>query len=100
MDKNNMVLEDFKDLVGSHFTVSEDGFPPIALALDEAKPIQNRNPRPDARPPFSLIFLAEDPRVLPQRLYRLAHEDLGEVVLFLVPVGKDERSVTYQALFN
>ena len=52
------------------------------------------------RPPFSLVFLGKDPRVLPQRLYRLEHEELGTLTIFLVPVGKDAEGVLYQAVFN
>jgi len=54
----------------------------------------------DLRPPFALTFLAEDPRVLPQCLYRMAHDGLGEVTIFLVPRGKDDWGVTYIATFN
>jgi len=38
--------------------------------------------------------------VLPQRLYRLEHNGLGELDIFLVPIGKDEQGVSYQATFN
>lgn len=62
MDKNRLVFEDFKDLVGSTFTVKEEGFPPFALTLEEAQPLRERMPRTDVRPPFSLIFLCADPR--------------------------------------
>ena len=48
----------------------------------------------------ALIFLAADPRVLPQRLYRLEHEGLGAVTIFLVPIAKDAEGVRYQATFN
>lgn len=100
MDKNNLVFEDFKDRVGSLFMVSEDEFPPITLTLGEAKLLSNRNLRPDIRPPFSLTFLAEDPRVLPQRIYRLEHREMGDFTIFLVPMGKDQRGVSYEAVFN
>ena len=100
MARENLVFEDFKDLIGSTFTVIEVGLPPMSLALDEAKALQNRNPLPNSRPPFSLIFVCEDQSVLPQGLYRLAHDGMGDVTLFLVPVGRDERGVSYQALFN
>jgi hypothetical protein len=52
------------------------------------------------RPPFSLLFLGKDPRVLPQKLYRLEHGEMGVVTIFLVPIGKDALGVSYQATFN
>jgi hypothetical protein len=95
-----LLFEDFKDRVGSTFTLREDGFPAIALTLEEAKPLPVHYAPKGVRPPFSLMFLGADPRILPQNLYRLGHDAMGEVAIFLVPVGKDERGVTYQALFN
>jgi Domain of unknown function (DUF6916) len=94
-----LIFEDFADRLGEVFTVSEQGMPAIPLTLAEAAPLPNRL-KSDVRPPFSLIFLGKDPRVLPQRLYRLAHGEMAEVTIFLVPVGKDEQGVSYQATFN
>ena len=58
-------------------------------------------------PPLSEIanrwirqLAAKDPRVLPQRIYRLEHNGLGELDIFLVPIGKDADGVSYQAMFN
>lgn len=95
-----LVFEDFKDQVGNVFTVVEEGVPPIALTLKEAAPLPTRYAPKGVRPPFSLTFLGADERVLPQKLYRLKHEVMGEVTIFLVPVGKDVRGVSYQATFN
>ena len=38
--------------------------------------------------------------VLVQRIHVLKHEKMGEVPIFLVTVGKDERGYHYQAVFN
>ncbi len=44
--------------------------------------------RPEAkRAPFSLVFHAPHPIRLPQAIYRLEHERLGAMELFLVQVG-------------
>lgn len=94
-----LVFEDFADKVGDVFVIAEQDAPAILLKLAEAELLPNRL-KPGTRPPFSLVFLARDPPVLPQRLYRLAHKGLGEVTLFLVPVGKDAAGVSYQATFN
>jgi hypothetical protein len=97
--QRNLVYEDFADRLGEAFTISGEGVPAIPLTLTEAELLPNRL-GPDARPPFSLVFLAKDPRVLPQRLYCLEHNELGALTIFLVPIGKDAAGVSYQATFN
>lgn len=100
MPDQQLVFEDFADKVGDAFAVSEEGLPPIALRLRQAEPLNPAMGLPGVRPPFSLMFLANDPRVLPQGNYRLEHRGLGEVSICLVPVAKDAEGVTYQAVFN
>ena len=95
-----LVFEDFADKLGEVFVVGEADFPAIPLTLTEAEPLPARMAPKGVRPPFSLVFLAKDPRVLPQRLYRLEHDEMGEVTIFLVPIGKDAEGVSYQATFN
>lgn len=100
MIDRQLVFEDFADKVGDIFAIGEDGIPAIPLTLIEAEPLPERMAKRGARPPFSLVFLGKDPRVLPQRLYRLEHQSMGELVIFLVPIGKDDAGVSYQATFN
>jgi hypothetical protein len=95
-----LIFEDFADKAGEVFLVNEEGVPAIPLTLQEAAPLDPAFAPRGVRPPFSLIFLARDPRVLPQRIYRMEHRDLGDVSIFLVPVAKDAGGVRYQALFN
>lgn len=100
MEAQSLVFEDFKDRVGGAFVVADDDVPAISLTLEEAALLPERFARPGVRAPFSLIFLSPDPHVLAQRLYHLTHDAMGELTLFLVPIGKDGRGVSYQALFN
>lgn len=95
-----LVFEDFADKVGDAFPVTEEDLPAISMILKEAKPLNPAFGLPGVRPPFSLFFVAEDPRILPQGIYRLAHQAMGEVSIVLVPVAKDAQGVTYQAVFN
>jgi hypothetical protein len=39
------------------------------------------------------------PPFLPQGLYHLDHPVMGELELFLVPIGADRDGVTYEAVF-
>jgi Domain of unknown function (DUF6916) len=95
-----LVFEDFADKLGEVFAVSEQDVPAIPLTLTEAEALPARHAPPGVRPPFSLVFLGKDPRVLPQRLYRLEHSEMGVLTIFLVPIGKDAQGVRYQATFN
>lgn len=49
---------------------------------------------------FSLIFRGSNDDFLPQGIYRLRHEALGEGELFLVPVAQDADGYQYEAGFN
>ena len=95
-----LVYEDFADKVGDTFVIAEDGFPAIGLTLIENELLKTRHLPPNDRPPYSLIFVADTPQMLEQRLYCLDHQKMGKNVIFLVPVGKETRGFLYQALFN
>ena len=49
---------------------------------------------------YSIYFLGPADQMLPQHIYRLQHHQLGEMNLFLVPVGKQEHCYEYEAVFN
>ncbi len=49
---------------------------------------------------FSLLFLGPADRLLPQRIYTFECEPLGRFDLFIVPIGRDQNGVRYEAAFN
>jgi hypothetical protein len=49
---------------------------------------------------FSLLFRGSADRALTQATWRLGHPVLGDLHIFLVPVGQDERGRYYEAVFN
>jgi hypothetical protein len=100
MAEKPLLFEDFADKVDEVFVISQDGLPAIPLTLTEAKLLNPAPSLPSVRPPFSLMFIARDPRVLPQNLYRLEHQELGAVSIFLVPAAKAAEGVSYCATFN
>ncbi len=71
--------------------------PALELRLVEVEARWGKGP---TREPFSLVFLGPRDPVLPQRIYRLEHADLGALELFLVPVGRDGSGTRYEAAFN
>ena len=60
----------------------------------------NRQPGQD-RQPFSLVVVAHGDGEAPtQQMMTLEHSDLGEVDLFLVPVGPRDGGMAYEAVFT
>lgn len=49
---------------------------------------------------FSLVFLGPNEAPVSQGIYRVDHDKLGELSLFLVPIGRDANGVKYEAIFN
>src|SRR5262245_31408240 len=49
---------------------------------------------------FSLVFRGPGNILIPQAMYRFNHAALGVVDLFIVPIGRDEHGLYYEALFN
>ena len=52
------------------------------------------------RQAFSLVFTGPPTPVLPQRIYRLEHPEMGSLDIFLVPIGIGPEGTRYQAIFN
>ena len=53
-----------------------------------------------AREPFSLLFRGAGTTVWPQGIYQLSRTGLDQLDIFLVPVGRDESGVRYEAIFS
>jgi hypothetical protein len=49
---------------------------------------------------FALLFRGPQNPYLPQMIYHLEHEKLGEFEMFLVPVGRDQSGFQYEAVIN
>ena len=49
---------------------------------------------------FSAYFEGPGERYLPQRVYHLTHDQMGEMDIFLVPLEKNEHGFRYEAVFN
>ena len=49
---------------------------------------------------FSLRFLGPMDAPILQGIYRVDHDKLGALDLFLVPIARDDKGVQYEAIFN
>ncbi len=96
----SLTIADFAPRVGQRFSV---GSPEEGVTFDtelvEATAV-GEAAGPGGRVPFSLVFRAPAGVVLPQRIYRVEHADLGTVDIFLVPIGPDARGMRYEAIFT
>jgi len=83
----------FSEHVGSRFRieVGPDEFVDAELIEAEAR---GTAPAPEQRQPFSLLFSTSQD--LPQHSYRIVHEVIGELHVFMSPVGP----ATMECVFN
>jgi hypothetical protein len=92
-------FEDFSGCVDQPFTLQLDdaSYP---LTLISADKLPNSAALGD-REAFSIVFRGEgDTTVLEQQTYRISNDTLGEMDLFIVPIGPDEKGMCYEAVFS
>ena len=100
MDLSLLTVSDFRLHMGSGFRLYADDV--LEVELVEVDDVGGRSGvAPEGpRAPFSVVFLGPRDPVLPQRIYRLEHDELGTLDLFLVPIGRDDAGVRYEAVFT
>lgn len=49
---------------------------------------------------FALVFLAANEPFLGQGQREFEHDQMGEFTIFLVPIERDDRGTSYEAVFN
>lgn len=91
-------LGTFRPAVGQAFTVSDEGGTKVELILAEAAEV-DAGPHAPA-PAFSLLFHGPADPLMPQATYRFEHGSLGTMEIFIVPLGRDEHSAVYEAVFS
>ena len=100
---DRLTVDDFAPIIGDSFALGGDGGDTFDLELTEASTMDPGHPATDPegrRTPFSLIFRGPPDPVLPQRIYRVEHAEVGPLEIFIVPVGRDESGTRYQAIFT
>jgi hypothetical protein len=86
----------FAAALNTRFQVTVEGADTIELELVEVSDlIATRR-----QEKFSLLFRGPLYALLPQRIYHMVHAQLGEIELFIVPVGINEAGYSYEAVFN
>ncbi len=95
----NITYEELDACLGEAFALT-GGQTPLELRLIEIKRLADTPDGPAGRLPFSLLFRGPLEPVMPQRIYPLHNARIGEVELFLVPVGPDAEGMCYEAVIN
>lgn len=93
----NFTVGTFSGLLGDTFKVHPDTREPLDFELISATELGER---PGRGRPFSIVFRGSGDVLLPQRIYRMEHAEMGSFEVFLVPIGPDEKGLLYEAVFN
>ena len=93
---------DFAASLGTPFRTQLGAAETVDLELVEATAPPVSASRPDTRrvETFSLLFQGPGDRFLPQQIYHLHHDGLGEFDLFLAPIGRTPKVYRYEAVVN
>lgn len=90
----------FETHQGTPFRIDRGDGSSLEVVLQQ---VRRHEPHPGPRAePFSAYFLGPKSPVIPQRIYRVEHDQAGPLDLFLVPIGPDPKSggMLYEAVFN
>lgn len=95
---DTLTAETFAPYVRARFTIeTDDG---TELEVDLAEVTRWGRGAPSRRQPFTLLFRGPTQPVLGQRIRRISHAELGELELFLVPIGPIDGGIGYEAVFS
>lgn len=92
---------DFAPHLGDRFEVGTDeGTLPVELveAIESSRP-GGDGPNGETRLQFSLLFQGPTTPQLDQSMHRVSHPELGDLDLFLVPIGPHGDGMGYEAAF-
>ena len=97
-------LATFAEHLNDTFHLYPESGMDLELVLVEAIDLSTEGQRSasatEPRAPFSIVFRGPRTPILPQRIYRVAHPEIGDFELFLVPIGPDEQGMRYEAVFT
>lgn len=95
---DRLTPEEFEGATATGFRLRADGRNVTPLVLES---VTRRAASPaGGRVGFSVVFASHSPVVHPQRIYRVEHDTLGMLDLFLVPIGHGPNGIRYEAVFG
>jgi hypothetical protein len=99
-DLSTISIDDFEPCLGQTFRVTHESAGEIELELIEVKPLGSADSKAQARQSFSLLFRGPLQPMLEQQVLKIENSTLGELALFLVPIGPDDNGMLYDITFN
>jgi hypothetical protein len=99
MDAGDLTYDTFEGRTGQRFRDAETGAE-LELTTVEDTTAVLKNVPDGHRAPFSLLFRGPGDTLLPQSIRTLAHDELGDLDIFLVPVAQEADGYRYQAVFS
>lgn len=94
----DLTAASFEENLGSRFRIHTDEAHTLEAELIQVACHEAHDgPR---KQPFSVYLRGPRNVVLPQQIYRVEHERMGTMEIFLVPVGPDGQGMRYEAVFN
>lgn len=94
--------QEFSQHVNTKFRLNLETPEPVELELVEVKTYVNKD-KPGERggmERFSVFFRGPLNAFLRQATYSLSHEKMGSFDIFLVPLAREEKGFSYEAVFN
>jgi hypothetical protein len=92
----NLTKEAFSENLNTKFRIPLGDSHAAELELIEVKEIISL----PGQEQFSLLFRGPLEYAFPQSIYHIEHEKMGEMDIFIVPVGKNQSGFSYEAVFN
>lgn len=92
----DLTVATFEPHVGDRFQLARDGHPPFEAELTVARSLDSV----PTQVQFSLQFRAPLTAPVEQGIFRVGHPSLGSLDVFLVPIGRSEAGLVYEAVFN
>lgn len=97
---DKLTADDFKNALGDSFDVVQAGQSATSFVLAAVNTTGVAGYSSSGREAFSLLFRGPMHPVFAQQIFPLRHERLGELEIFLVPLGPDGGSMQYEAIFT
>jgi len=96
----SLTAEEFSKHLNTPFRVEVSAAAAVDLELVEVKDYMKNAGDQEGMERFSVFFKGPGKPFLLQRTYSLSNQEMGQIDLFLVPIGPDGDGFRYEAVFN
>ena len=94
---NTLTYDHFANIEGGDVTLSVDDQHLTANIFEVSKLTKHGDAERD---PFSVLFYIQHQEPLLQQTYQVSHPTLGNIDIFLVPLGPKGEGMSYEAVFT